>query len=220
MSAPTLYYRVLANAAKTYRSLLLDITASAGWLAFSVLINFYAGSFASEKAGNSVSDVILDNLPALNVSLPFVWGPLLLWLFLAIVLLMQPHWIPFVLKSVALFTLVRSGFIVLTHIGPFPTQSAVDTNGIISTFTFTGDFFFSGHVGSPFLLALIFWGTRWLRYTFLLTSIFFGAIVLIGHLHYSIDVFAAFFITYTIHDLAKFFFAQDLAVFNRGGQRP
>ena len=45
---------------------------------------------------------------------------------------------------------------------------------------------------------------------------FFGAVVLVGHLHYSIDVFAAFFITYGIHDLAKFLFSQELHVFNVG----
>ena len=37
------------------------------------------------------------------------------------------------------------------------------------------------------------------------------AVVLLGHFHYSIDVFAAFFIAYGIADLAKKFFAKEYA---------
>ncbi|MBI3904685.1 MAG: hypothetical protein HY309_03785 [Pseudomonas fluorescens] len=40
-------------------------------------------------------------------------------------------------------------------------------------------------------------------------SVLFGISVLLGHLHYSIDVFGAFFITYSIFCLAKKFFPKD-----------
>ncbi|HBB03313.1 TPA: hypothetical protein DCZ39_00140 [Patescibacteria group bacterium] len=51
----------------------------------------------------------------------------------------------------------------------------------------------------PFLMALIFWKNKLMRYAFILAAMSFGIIVLLGHLHYSIDVLAAFFITYTIN---------------------
>ena len=53
----------------------------------------------------------------------------------------------------------------------------------------------------------------YLRTVFLLFSLVAGASVLLGHLHYSIDVFSAFFITYTIFVLAQKFFKADYQFF-------
>ena len=55
---------------------------------------------------------------------------------------------------------------------------------------FGADLFFSGHTGMPFLLALIFWDWRRVRYMFLFISVACAIIVLAG-LHYSIDVCSA-----------------------------
>jgi hypothetical protein len=41
----------------------------------------------------------------------------------------------------------------------------------------------------------------------------FGVIVLLSHLHYSIDVFAAFFITYSIYHIALKLFDRDYEFF-------
>lgn len=77
---------------------------------------------------------------------------------------------------------------------------------------FTGDdLFFSGHVGLTYLMALIFWRTPLLRYIYLALSVMFAVVVLLGHLHYSIDVFAAYFITYTIYTMASRWFKHDFA---------
>ncbi len=75
---------------------------------------------------------------------------------------------------------------------------------------FTGDdLFFSGHVGLTFLMALLLWDVPVLRYIYLAISVMFAGVVLLGHLHYSIDVFAAYFITYTIFILATRLFKSD-----------
>jgi len=75
---------------------------------------------------------------------------------------------------------------------------------------FTGDdLFFSGHVGLTYLMALLLWDTPRLRYIYLAISIMFAAVVLLGHLHYSIDVFAAYFITYSIYILSTRLFKRD-----------
>jgi hypothetical protein len=71
------------------------------------------------------------------------------------------------------------------------------------------DLFFSGHTGYPFLLALIFWNIPVLRYFFFLCSIAGGVVVLLGHLHYSIDVFSAFFIAYGVFEIAKKIFNKE-----------
>ncbi|MCL5009147.1 MAG: hypothetical protein M1400_02270, partial [Patescibacteria group bacterium] len=55
---------------------------------------------------------------------------------------------------------------------------------------------------------------RLLRYVFLAASVVFGAAVLLGHLHYSIDVFSAFFITYGIYRIAVKIFPADSKLFD------
>jgi membrane-associated phospholipid phosphatase len=133
---------------------------------------------------------------------------------------MRPNYLPFAFKSVAVFILIRSVFISLTHIGPFPTHVIISStffnreafNGI-----FTGnDLFFSGHTGLPFLLALMIWNVdKKFRYVFLGFSVLFAVVVLLGHLHYSIDVLSAFFITYSIFQICKAWFKKDWEMFTQ-----
>ena len=182
-------------------------------LIISLIINYYAGSFATHNVSNSVTDIILDNIKTRDVEMVFIYGTLAFWIGTITILLIKPKRIPFVLKSIALFIFIRSASISLTHIAPFAEQINIPDNRIIHYFTFGGDLFFSGHTGLPFLLALIFWDHRIIRYVYLLTSITFAVIVLAGHYHYSIDVFAAFFITPTIMQLCNLFFDRDHNLF-------
>lgn len=184
-------------------------------LIISLIINFYAGEYATRYTSNPVTDIILSNIPVFNLDMLFVEGALVLILFISIVCIYYPQKIPFTLKTIALFTIIRSVFITLTHIGPFPTHAIIDPASLINYFSFGGDLFFSGHTGLPFLLALIFWENKFLRITFICASVFFGIVVLLAHLHYSIDVFAAFFITYSIYHLAEKFFVQDRRFFTQ-----
>ena len=84
----------------------------------------------------------------------------------------------------------------------------------VRDFAFGGDLFFSAHTGTPFLMALAFWDNKFLRILFIVTAVFFGVIVLLGHFHYSIDVLAAFFITYTIYHMAEIIFKKDKKCFD------
>ena len=175
--------------------------------------NYAAGVFATENVSNPVTDVILDNVKVRDVDEIFIYGPMVLWMFVIFLLLYYPHKIPFTVKSIAIFIFIRSVFISLTHIAPFPGQPVLPPSDVTQLFTFGGDLFFSAHTGLPFLLALLFWNIRTLRYIFLITSILFGVVVLLGHYHYSIDVFGAFFITYAIAAVARVLFKKDLETF-------
>ena len=184
-------------------------------LAISLVANYYAGFYASNHESNPVTDLVLSNIRVYNVEDVFVYGSIIFWTFIALLCIARPAKAPFTIKAVALFTLIRSVFVMLTHIGPFPTQIILDSN-LISKFTFGGDLFFSGHTGLPFLMALIFWHNKTLRYVFMATSLLFAVVVLMAHLHYSIDVLGAFFITYSIYRLAEIFFKKDKRIFNEG----
>lgn len=178
------------------------------FLALSLVINYGAGIYATERASNSVTDLFLDNLPTINVDSIFIYGFIFFILFIIALLIHQPKKIPFVIKSIALFIVIRAAFMTLTHIGPSP-HSLVETGDIIGKFTFGADLFFSAHTGLPYLMALIFWPVPQARLTFLVTSVIFGASVLLGHFHYSIDVFAAYFITYGIFVISQRIFKND-----------
>ncbi|OGI71347.1 hypothetical protein A3B84_00580 [Candidatus Nomurabacteria bacterium RIFCSPHIGHO2_02_FULL_35_13] len=183
------------------------------FLILSLIINYLAGTYATKEASLSVTDIILSNIPVFDVDNIFIYGSLVFWIFTTLTLLYNPKKIPFSLKAVALFIIIRSVFISLTHLGPFPTQINIDSVGFFSKLIFDGDLFFSGHTGLPFLMALTFWQEKTLRYIFIISSIVFGLIVLMGHLHYSIDVLGAFFITYTIFHIAEFLFKKDRLFF-------
>jgi hypothetical protein len=198
-----------------HKGFMISVAVALALLIASFFINFYAGTYATESASNSVTDVILSNIPTYDLDGIFVYGALIFYISFGVLEICNPKWIPFTLKSLALFIVIRSLFISLTHIGPFPTQAIVDST-LLNKVTFGGDLFFSGHTGIPFLLALIYWDNKLLRYVFITASIFFGITVLLAHLHYSIDVLSAFFITYTIYHIAEKLFKKDRQIFHRG----
>ncbi len=180
----------------------------------SLVVNYFAGTYATKSVSNSVTDIILSNIRVYDVDGIFNYGAIVFWIFMTFIFTYWPQKIPFTLKTIALFVIIRSVFISLTHIAPFLPQIVIEQTGLLGKFTFGGDLFFSGHTGLPFLMALTFWENRELRIIFIGSSLLFGAVVLLAHIHYSIDVLSAFFITYTIFHLAEIYFKKDLLLFN------
>lgn len=188
-------------------------------LVVGVILNFYSGTYATEIAGSFVPDIFLSNTPALNVDGFFVIGTFAIVIFTVALVVARLRWLPFTAASLGVFYMLRALFVSLTHLGPFPDRvEVVDWGAIVAKFIGGNDLFFSGHTGAPFLLALIFWRIPVLRNIFLAWSVFFAVIVLVGHLHYSIDVLAAFFITYGIFHIAELFFKKYRAIFHEGIQ--
>ena len=204
-----------------YRESWLDkqirFSTGVGLIAFalSVAVSLSAIAYATARASNSVTDIILSNVPIFDVDGIMVAGTLLLIIVITLLLLHHPKRLPFGLDTLALFFFIRSAFTVATHVAayPIPVANTPDLNTAVGKFVFGfgGDLFFSAHTAVPFLMALLFWENLKLRYLFLLWSVFFGVVVLLGHLHYTIDVFAAYFITYGIYKLAVQFFPQAYA---------
>lgn len=191
-----------------YASLLEAIILFIG----SVFITHYASRYAEIRASGPVDDIILSNTRVYNFEIFFVYVAIMLGLFVITLCLRFTKTAPFLIKAVSLFVVIRAMFVSLTHIGPFPLKLELESN-LLNFITSGNDLFFSGHTGLPFLIALIFWSHLYIRMLFLSASIVLGVTALLSHLHYSIDVFAAFFITYSIYHIAIKLFKKDFDFF-------
>ena len=49
------------------KSFLISVAASFALLLLSLVANFYAGIYATERASNSVTDLVLNNIPVFDV---------------------------------------------------------------------------------------------------------------------------------------------------------
>ncbi len=179
-----------------------------------LFVNFWAIQQATNKASASVTDLILSNIPVFEVDQLFVYGTFFVVAVSVVMLLMHPNRIPFALHAVTLFILIRSAFTLMTHLGPPEVAYLSDFGATITRSFFGADQFFSAHTGMPFLGVLAFWGIdNRFKWFYLCSSIFFAIIVLLGHIHYTIDVFSAFFITYGIYHIALWLFPRERMLF-------
>jgi hypothetical protein len=182
------------------------ILVSLLFLLFANIINVYAGRYVDSKEVIPVQDIILDNIPTINLEWIFSYGMLIfLSVLLFYVLFFKVKQFHAVAFSFSTLILVRSFFITLTHIGK-PADAAIMMSlpGIYQSLNFHNDLFFSGHAALPFMAFLIFRKEKMGPF-FLFMTILLSITVLVMHLHYSIDVFAAFFITYGLYKFNQWF---------------
>jgi hypothetical protein len=182
-------------------------------LALAVIFQFYASAYVNRVPSNSVADLFLSILPVVNLNLIIVEGALCAIGISILLILAKPEYVLFTLKAAAIFIATRAVFISVTHIGIYPGGVAPDPTGIFDR-TYTGlgleaGFFFSGHTGLPFLMALIMWKEKFWRYAYIVLSIVFGIAVLFAHVHYTIDVLAAPYMAYGIFKMSQYFFVDD-----------
>lgn len=180
----------------------------------SLFVNFWAIHQATENASARASDIILSNTPVFEVDGLFIYGTLVMVAFTLFILLLHPKRAPFALHALTLFVLIRSAFTLMTHLATPEASYVSDFSETITNAFFGADQFFSGHTGMPFLGALAYWGvsnkTGWI---FFFASVYFALVVLLGHIHYTIDVASAFFITYGIYHIALWLFPKERALF-------
>ncbi|MDD5133197.1 MAG: phosphatase PAP2-related protein [Candidatus Nanoarchaeia archaeon] len=182
------------------------ILISLVFLLISTVLDYAAGIYVSEIPGVVAPDLILDNIPTVDLDFIFTYGMIFMILVLFIYpLLFRVKDLHKVISQFSLLIMVRSAFTCFTHLKVPSDALTFNTPYIISFLTFQNDLFFSGHTAIAFLGFLLFKGEK-IRYFFLITSIIMGITVLLMHVHYSIDVFSAFFITYGTFKIGKWIF--------------
>lgn len=183
---------IQAHKSKIFFSLMLLVIA--------IILNIASSRYTTRVGSCASTDLILDQLPPINLNFVFVYGFMLtITLFFVYPLLMKINKLHQAIYYFSLITIVRSIFITFTHlktpVGAVQWMYPWPLNNL----AFENDMFFSGHAAIPFMGFLVFKKDR-IRYIFLGFSILLALTVLAMHQHYSIDVFAAYFIAYgTFH---------------------
>ena len=181
-------------------------------LGLSLVFQYYAGVYSAHSATQYVGDLLLDNLPIVNLNFIIVEGALWAMLFTGILILVKPYYSIFTLKTLAVFLTLRAIFVAITHLGVYPNQIVPGPGFFDRIHVALGmetGYFFSAHTGLPVLMALIFWHEKFWRHTYFILAVVFGISVLLAHVHYSIDVLAAPFMTYGIFKLSEYLFKED-----------
>jgi membrane-associated phospholipid phosphatase len=161
-----------------------------------------------------LSDLILDNLPVINVSLIYDIVALIPIIFAFVYVIHKKDYnrIPFFLLMIGIFYIVRGIFIVLTPFGNPPMFNGSDPlfHGFAN---YELGVYPSGHVGVVFLLLLLLKDKvyKWVIGICLIIVIF---ALFLAHGHYSIDILSGLFFAYAIRAFGE----KHLAMFDLGNR--
>lgn len=121
-------------------------------------------------------------------------------------LISKPEKLLFTIQLYTLMVVVRIISMWLLPLNP-PEKMILLNDPFVEFFgtgkTLTKDLFFSGHTATLFILFLTA-DDRLLKGIFLLSTILVAISVLMQHVHYSIDVFAAIIFTYACYQILKY----------------
>jgi hypothetical protein len=158
-----------------------------------------------KRNGLVLNDWALNWLPAKNVSIPIFT---LIWSMVAITLYEC-------YKNPTIFLQLLWAFIFLTitriiSISLVPLNSPPNLVVLVDPLSnyfygqdfITKDLFFSGHTSTQFLLFFVL-QKAWQKRLAFLSAIFIGVLVLVQHVHYTIDVLGAFAITPLVYRASK-----------------
>jgi hypothetical protein len=161
--------------------------------------------YIEQRPGRVISDIVLDLFKATDVSIPIFT---MLWAMTALIIIRSVQSPKIFLTAVYGFMFMElSRMITITL---FPLNAPPDLIPLIDPLSnsfygknfITKDLFYSGHTASMFLFFLCF-RRKTDKLLSLLCSIAVGVLVLVQHVHYTIDVIAAPFFTTICYLIGK-----------------
>ena len=177
-----------------------------GWaLVLSMLATFHIFfEYIEKREGVVLYDWLLTQLPVHNVSLPvflFIWGATLLAMIRSV---KAPEICLLMIWTYLLVSIARVISIWLVPLNPSPhLVPLVDplTNFFYGKQYITKDLFFSGHTSSVFIIFLCL-PKKTDKILALLSVICIAVLLLVQHVHYTIDILAAPIMSYICYRLA------------------
>jgi membrane-associated phospholipid phosphatase len=163
-------------------------------------------NFIETRQGIILPDPLLSHFRPIDLTW-LIFGLIYLSLILALFELAKyPEQLIFTLQAYSLLIIIRIAAMYLVPLNSLPDM--IPLNDPFVQYLGTGrlltkDLFFSGHTATIFLLFLAAQNKK-LKLLFLLCTIVVGLSVLLQHVHYSIDVFAAPFFTYCSFGIIHF----------------
>jgi len=159
--------------------------------------------FIEQRPGALLNDPLLKLLPAIDVTW-FTFFIIYLGLFVAVLHLIKYPKL-FIAASQAYILMISLRIIAMYLIPLEPPAGMISLQDPVVEIFGTGqlllkDLFFSGHTATLFLFSLTA-RTKKMRSFFIILTILVGAAVLIQHVHYSIDVFAAPFFAFASYKI-------------------
>lgn len=163
----------------------------------------YGACRLAERLGDQACpspDLLLGILPVLDLRFLYLWGPPAFVAFLVVVAVWRERpRLAYLARMVAGLILAKSVLMVLTPMripaGALPVEGTFFYDTLGRFFTVRNDLFFSLHTALPFLGCLLL-SDSWARGACLAFSLAMAATVLLSRMHYSVDVAAAYFVTY------------------------
>lgn len=158
-----------------------------------------------KRNGTVLNDIVLQWLPAVNLSVPIfivVWSMAVL---MAVRCLQNPYTFTLFVWSFLFLTLSR--IITISAVPLDAPRGLILLKDPLSNSFYRGpfitkDLFYSGHTSTQFIMFLCL-QKRWEKALALCSTILIGVMVLIQHVHYTIDVVAAPLFAYLVFVLAK-----------------
>ena len=186
-------------------------------VAIAVAFPYFFG-FIEGRTGRIIHDLLLTQIPAIDVSIPVfvcIWSSALLLIFRGI---QTPQLLLTFAISYILLTLCRFATILA-----LPLEAPADLIALtdpISNYFYgeagfiTKDLFFSGHTSTLFMIFLALPKAKD-RIFALVACVLLGILLLVQHVHYTMDILAAPFFTYFIWELGQRFSKTEIVLFDK-----
>ncbi|MEL6389817.1 MAG: phosphatase PAP2-related protein [Bacteroidota bacterium] len=188
------------------KAVMLNLIVTIGLIAmtFISVTNFLA--FNETRSGFYIPDPIIDQIAPVQLSTPIFIGTYSTVFIGLLFVLRSPNMLIKVNLSVICLLVMRMGCMYCVPLNPPDDMILLVDPFLASTFyddqVLTRDLFFSGHTSSIVLLALLV-EHRWMKNGLFILSSIVGSMLILQHVHYSVDVIAAYFFAWIAYRLGR-----------------